>query len=49
MVNVSANAVKEAEQDLLNPSRYSFSLAQVSTFKIHVCATMGSIIMVTTL
>lgn len=34
MVNVSANAVKEAEQDLLNPSRYSFSLAQDEIYKL---------------
>lgn len=29
MVNISAEAFAEAEQDLLNPTRFSFSLAQV--------------------
>ena len=29
MVNLSANAFEEAQKDIENPSRYSFSLAQV--------------------
>ena len=31
MVNLSANAFEEAQKDVANPSRYSFSLAQVHT------------------
>ena len=32
MVNLSAKAKAEAEKDLLNPSRYSFSHAQVNNY-----------------